>query len=88
MRQTSTAEKQLKGIYKKCRDTAKGTHELLTKAPPDPVDLESEHARELWQRLAIILTDSEILTEGDLPALELLCETHQIRKGEVDAFGY
>lgn len=79
MKPTTTSDKQQKGTYRPSRDkNPSSSYELLTEAPKAPKNL-GTHGRKLWNELVPILVQGELLSTGDLPALVLLCQTHQLR---------
>ena len=51
---------------------------LLESAPPPPLWLPNHHAVTEWVRLAPILIEMKVLTEGSLAALAQLCAVHGI----------
>ena len=82
MKKLPANQKSLQGTLRKHRERKYegATYEVLTEAPPAPSNLVGEHATKLWTTLTELLTSAGLLTSNDLPALQLLCETHNIRK--------
>lgn len=61
----------------------------LDKVPPCPRHIKGE-ARKQWRRTAKVLVATGVLTQGDLPALEMFCTLYARWKdaqGKLDEFG-
>ncbi|MFC7518704.1 hypothetical protein ACFQUU_27205 [Herbaspirillum sp. GCM10030257] len=69
--------KSISGTNQPCRETAPGVElPTLDQVPTAPDWLPNAHAVKEWDRLATILTNNKLLTEGALSALGMLCALH------------
>lgn len=67
----------LAGTERKDRPAPEGVElPIIDAAPPAPDWLPNAHAIKEWDRLAKILANNKLLTEGGLSALGMLCALH------------
>lgn len=73
-----TVLKAISGTKQPCREPASPAVELdLVKSCPSAPDwLPNAHAVKEWNRLAPILTNARLLTEGGVSAFGMLCSLH------------